>query len=342
MKTLTKLWAVLVLAVFVLSIIPVALADNEAGKVDNNVDKIVGEDKLVKDVEETVKESKEAKELDKEKLKEKVSDAKDKATAIHEEKLKELKDKLLERRHKIAEDMKEKVSERRELVQQYKTEKKVASAKAYLLRTTELMSLTLEKLQDRVENSKAMTEEEKTQALDSITKLEEKLTAEKLRVETLAENATAEEIRAITKELKDTWTEVRREQRWIITQLINSRQDNLVEKHTEYYNAMQMRIDSLKKQNVETSALEQLAAKFKEQVDELKADYQAMEELWKQVKDRESLTEVHEAQREVREDIVAAKTTLREFLSKYKELAREAKVKEMASAAGSDNGSATA
>ena len=187
-----------------------------------------------------------------------------------------------------------------------------------------------------------MTEEEKTQALDSITKLEEKLTAEKLRVETLAENATAEEIRAMSKELKDTWTEVRREQRWIITQLINSRQDNLVEKHTEYYNAMQMRIDSLKKQNVETNALEQLAAKFKEQVDELKADHQTMEELWKQVKDRESLIEVHEAQQEVRDDIVAAKTTLREFLSKYKELAREAKVKEMTSEAGSDNGSATA
>ena len=179
--------------------------------------------------------------------------------------------------------------------------------KQHLLKTNELIARSLEKLTNRVEESKALTEEERTNALAAIAELEERLTAEQERVNSLAANATNEELRTAIPALKSVWQEVRKEQHTVVSLLISSKLEEVVEKQEKYAEHMQSKIDELAARDIVVTELQALQDQFETQVAELEqdlAEFRAGTTTWTGV----------------REDLHTAKQTLREFLAKYKEL----------------------
>lgn len=205
----------------------------------------------------------------------------------------------------------------------HKSELKVG-VKQHLLKTATLIERSLEKLMTRVEEQTTLTEQEKEEAILQINELEAQIAAQQDQIEALPENATAADYRKTIKDLKETWQNVRKEQKRIISVLISAKLDNLVEKHVEYGNAMQLRIEELNEKGVDTSALVKLQAEFHLKVSQLQEDHATAQQLWTEVKrGREVLEEWHTAELKVHQDLLGTKEILRKFLSVYKELKME-------------------
>ena len=318
MVAIRKWASMLVMAIFVLSIVPLAWAEKE------DVPKgILGiTKKEIKEAKEQIKEARETGEQLKEQYK------------TQKKELKEIKEKVTKCKENTEDCKKNK-------------ENWGKGVKQHLLNTNQLISDSLSRLKERVQDSNILSEEDKTESLAKIDELEAKLTAEMEKVNAMADTATKEELKAAVKELKDLWQEVRSEQRKILTNLVRGNLENLVEKHDEYSNSMEARIQELRAQGVDVSELKVLQQKFAEQMDNLKADTEAARNAWIEAKAKETFAEasnyVHQAQQKVKEGLTATKETLREFMKKYRELkaalkaSEETEVPEGVNEAPSDN-----
>ena len=179
-----------------------------------------------------------------------------------------------------------------------------------MLKTNELIVRSLEKLTDRVQNSNALTEEQRMEALASITELETSLTAEKDRVTALAETATNAELRESIKSLKHLWQEVRTEQRKIVSLMVSSKLENMSEKLSQFGASMQQSIDRLKAEGQDTTELEALYVEFIAKVETLKtapateaaALLQEAKELLRQFKAAEEALKESSAENETEEE----------------------------------------
>jgi chromosome segregation ATPase len=134
--------------------------------------------------------------------------------------------------------------------------------KNHLLKTNEVITRSLEKLMNRVESSTVLTEDQKAEAIANIELLEEDLISEKERVDALAENATNAELREAIKELKHTWQDVRKEQKRIVSLLISSKLANLSERLSHMAEKMQESIDRLSTAGADVSELEVILGEF--------------------------------------------------------------------------------
>ena len=305
------MFAMAVLAIFMLSIVPAALAEEVADGAT--------EQEPLKATKEPGKQAKKV-----------LADTKN-GLKLTRERLRLLKTKHLEAKEKFQEqkqnvlrirDRVKACQEDSEECQKNKKDLKVG-VKNHLVKTSDLILRSLEKLVDQIENAKNLTDEEKEEALAKVTSMEEELTAKKAELEALGSEVTAEEIRAGIKELKELWNRIRKEQRWIVTQLINNKMGNVVDKHDQFYNAMEMRISSLEEKGVSEADLadvKRIADKFKEAVDNLKADQEEAEAAWANAKsDPDALELAKEKQKVVREDMKATKDLLREFVKAFNE-----------------------
>jgi len=305
-KIMKKMFALAVLAIFMLSIVPAVLAEEGVGDVEP--------------LKATKEPGKQAKNL--------IENTKEKIVQTRE-RLQFLKTKHLEAKEKF-EEQKQNVLKIRDRVKacqedseeclKVKKDLKVG-VKNHLVKTSDLILRSLDKLVDQIENAKNLTDEEKEDALAKVTVMEEELTAKKTELEALGGDVTAEEIKAGIKELKELWNRIRKEQRWIVTQLINNKMGTVVDKHDEFYNAMEMRISSLEDKDVSEEDLTNVKAvmeEFKEAVDNLKADQEEAEEAWADAKyDPEALELAKEKQQVVREDMKETKDLLREFVVEF-------------------------
>lgn len=317
-RMLRKVAALAVLVIFILSIVPAVTAQPGKGK---------GPVKFVEAQEDTQVEEDTPKQKRKPVMlaaKEKFKQARERYLAA-KEKYKEAKERFKEQKEKL-QQMKARVKacvDDSEECQNLKKELR-QGAKKHLLKTSDLILRSLEKLINRVKESKVLTAEEKEEALERISGLERKLAAKKEEIEALAEDVTAAELREKIKELKALWKKVRKEQRWIVTQLINNKLGNIVNKHEEYYNAMQMRITNLEEQGVNAEELKAIAERFKGAVDQLKESQEEADQAWREAKSNPDALELaKEKHRQVREKLKETKKILREFIVKYKELSRE-------------------
>src|SRR3989344_3099539 len=256
MKTIV---GIIILALFIVSIIPLALA--EEGRDNGNDRKKLNDDEnksKVKEQREAMKARLEASKENIEQVRERVKQTKEKYQEAREryqeqkENLKQLRDRV--KKCKETDESGECVTVRQGVNK---------GAKNHLLRTSDLIEKSLERLQERVTSSSVLTAEEKQSALDAINKLEEEVTAEKERVTALAENASAEELRAAVKNLKKTWQDVSKAQKRIIAMLTSSKLDNLVEKHEDYITGMQKRVDALREKSVDVTQLDAILVQFK-------------------------------------------------------------------------------
>ena len=322
-----KIFAMIVLALFILSVVPMALAEEATDTSDE-------EDRRDEELREESMEEKGPKGKNGKGVKaiERVRErlAKSKVTAEKaRERLQEAKENYEEARERF-EEHKGKLVEMKKAARgceegsddckKGKLNLKVG-VKNHLLKTADLILRSLERLSERVEDSKLLTDEQKENALLEIDSLEERLTAEKERVEALAEEATAEELRNAVKNLKETWKEVRKEQKKIIAGLTHSKMGAAVEKHTGLVNSMAARIASLEKAGADVSELQEILERFREHVTQINADYESAKEKWQSADNElEALGEWREAQKTVRVSMKESKTLLREFVNKYTEL----------------------
>lgn len=193
----------------------------------------------------------------------------------------------------------------------------------HLEKTINVVERALEKLKSRVEDIKDLSNEEKENAFELIVSLEEELDAVKEKVESFDENTTREEIRDAISELKEIAQKARKLQRRIVSLLINAKLGVLVEKHAEFRNGMELRINTLVELGVDVSELEEILAEFDQKVEELEKDYEAAQNKWKDSNNERFdlfVKEVREAQHQVRKDLQETKKIVREFIKKYKEL----------------------
>gem|GEM_PF-6406451 len=244
------------------------------------------------------------------------------------ENYKEAKGKLVERRRELAQ-LKEKTSactEESEDCQEAK-EQMLVGTQNHLIKTGEVMEGSLDKLVNRVEDSNVLTDAEKEEAKAKISELNEKIKAKLEEIEALTNGEiNAAELRQKIKELKDLWQEVSKAQRWTVTQMINNKMENVVDKHLEYVNGMEMRVADLEKKGAAPERIEALKAKVEEFKDEVAvlAKYQeAADKAWEASKGdvtKGTFAEAKDKQQEVREQLKVTKGMLREFIVMYKEV----------------------
>ena len=351
-KILQRLVALAALAVFIVSIVPLVAAD-EGVRADTRAEANASADtatgvptrEVVREareqVHEKVRELKDARETVRDEAKERREQGNE-TKAERRGKMEEIKDKIKNIREEYRKAKKDHEESRREwqedknklhdlkqaaackddtdACKEKKTELK-RGVKQHLLKTIDVIDKSLQQLLSRVDDSKTLTDEEKQQAKTTITDLETSLTAQKEKVQALAETATNEEVRQAIQDLKHAWQDIRTEQRRIISTLMKNQLEGIVHKHDEYQNAMKMKIDQLKAKGVDTTELETLYQHFVDQVAELKAKQAIAVEKWQQAQaDKTKLQEWKEAQEDVRNQLVLTKETLREFMSKFRDL----------------------
>lgn len=290
MAKIQKMIAVALLMMFVISMVPLVAAernDDKAAKkevrVENKVKAENSAEKREVRSEERVRSVNSDSEDD---------DASEATTSKNKERVQKVRQNLEEVKAQYKE-AKERYSQAKELYETEKAKFKETKEKAkrclsdsedckvkktelkkgvaqHLLKTNDLIARSLEKLTDRVQNSNALTEEQKAEALASIEELETTLAAEKDRVNALAVNATNAELREAIQNLKHVWQDVRKEQRKIVSLLISAKLENMSEKLAQYSTSMQQSIDQLKAAGKDTTELEALYADFAGKVEALK------------------------------------------------------------------------
>lgn len=308
-KTIPRLMAMMMLAIFVLSIVPIAFAERDTSGRD----------------QEARMEKKDA--------------ALERAEQLRSA-LREKKERYLEARQAYV-DKKERLSELRRQARECAEGseecrmKKVDLRKGvrdHLLKTVDLIDKSLEKLQERVTESKVLSEEEKQEALTRLTDLEKQLDQKRTEIEALPDTMTNEDLRTHIRELKDLWHKVRKEQRWVITQLVNNKQDNLVGIYVRFGERAEAQIQKLERQGADVAGLEELLAKYRESVEALKVAQGEAKAAWLEAKSSpEALERARELQQAFREKAKETKASLRNLLQELKEVRKSLAGEETAS-----------
>ncbi len=311
----------LVLLLFVMSIVPLALAEEERTVQDvvkegrNALREQVSERK--QELREELKEKRnEVREEVREKSREKIEQglARGGVSEERREKVLEKVEILKSEQKKLREEYKEQRSKLKELQKSIRGCRENCSeqkgelrlrAKEHVLKMIELMEKPLEKMA--------------AQGMD-VTELQEKLAAEKEKVEQLDETVSTAEYRKIVKELRQTWVEIKKEMRLKLVAQTRAKLDNVVEKRDDALAAMDKRIETVKAAGKDSSTLEQIRQKYSEELQLLKEQHDAMEQLWQEGVLEKSLDQYKDAQEKVKESLQKTKETLREFLAVEKEL----------------------
>ncbi len=190
---------------------------------------------------------------------------------------------------------------------------------------------SFEQLKERISVSGALTLEDKELALARITALEARVDTKKIEIEALSENATREEVRAEINEMRELVHDIRFEQRKLVALLISTKVDVLAEKHSNLELAMQHRIDEISERGGDVSTLVRIRTQFVAQGDKVEADQKLAREAWITAEDRENKMDAwHAAHVAVKDDLKESREILRDFMDEYKNvkshLSIEAKV----------------
>jgi len=147
------------------------------------------------------------------------------------------------------------------------------------------------------------------------------LTATREKVDGLTKNSTVEEIRTVIKEVKETWKEIRKEERRIVALLAHAKLGEVVEKHEGLVQSMQARIDNLAKQGADTTELETIKAEFETLLAKIREDYNTAKEEWQAAEDKKAALDAwKDVQQNVRDGMKEARELLRDFTRKFVEL----------------------
>ena len=324
-----KMMAGLMLFIFVMSVIPVALAEEDTSNeldVDTEMDSIekqhleeARKDRLTQKALDKRQEAKDRKHLllgkeVREKIKESINDRKvlrEKLIAI-KEKNEEVKEQYkLHRKHLAklkdvlggcnTEDCKSEAKE-----------KYNDAAQDHVLKMVDVMKRSLDKLKEHLGLYKDLTDDEKDNILSLVDGHYETLSSLEERVNN------GESLREVVNELKELRKEINKLRRHTSSLLTAHKIKTIVEKHTNLVNGMEKRIQFAEGEGYDTTNLKDIAARFRENFDNLEDLYSDIQEKWEvaqQEKTREAYGEVRKAREEVKETLKESRKLLREFVS---------------------------
>jgi len=309
MKTGWKVLALMIMAVFTISIVPLALAQGREGN-GSQQEKGMGEQ-----------------------FKEKKQEIKQQMQELRENRMGWLKEKgdqlreMYEFKKQELEGLKEKAATCKANNNTECKSKKLELKKGvqqHLVNTENLIQNSYERMIEKINESTGLSEEQKQTLLQEVADLEAKLNEQKVKLDAMSENSTNQEFKDAIKELKSTWQDTKKMEHRLMASLINSRMDNIAEKHQEFQTTLDGKIAQLKNKGVDTTELENIAAKFKQQTEQLNTDRKAAEAAWVAAADKDNLDAAKKATEKVKQDLEQTRDTLRQFLDKFRELNREA------------------
>lgn len=321
-QLMKKTIVALMLVLFIVSIVPLALADATADgyKYEDTPEALkTTQEVTVTSETDTATESTEA-------LRERMMQAK--------ESYEELKQQYMDQKQDYVSD-KAKLEQLKEAAKECTQEgncpvKKLElkrGVKQHLLKTLALVDQSLQRLTNQVEKSKVLTEEEKTTALAQIQDVETKLTAKIEEIKALnADSLTNEELQQQVKELKSLWQEIRKVQRSIITGLISGRHEKLTEVYAVSVQRAEAQISKLEAAGADATdiaKLKELLSAFELKVEEVKTAHKATRDAVlkaKTLQTAEAIDAAHVAQENVRTKMTEAKAALRELLTEMKQV----------------------
>ncbi|MDO8656614.1 MAG: hypothetical protein Q7K45_05225 [Nanoarchaeota archaeon] len=323
-KTWKKMAVFAVLALFIISMVPAAFA--ERGDDSSNSGR--GEDSSEREKQLRMKKDAAVERVNK--VRENIDEARENVKEIREnikekkELYKEAKDAFNEKKEQLSE-LKQKARCTEDNVDCHSKKKDLRKGvRDHLVKTIELIDSSLEKLQEQVDKSKVLSEEEKQEAFQKIKVLQTELELKKTELQALADDMTNKELQIKIRELKDLWHKVQKEQRWIVTQLINSKQDNLVDIYVHYGEKAEAQILKLAEQGADVTSLKELLAKYNAKMEELKIAHTDARTAWMNAKSSpEAMDKAKELQTKFREKATETKTVLRELLRQVNEMQKQ-------------------
>ena len=137
------------------------------------------------------------------------------------------------------------------------------NAKPYLINSIETMIKITENLKTSVENSDL---EGKNMIIEKINNKIAKLNDLKTRVDNTDESASEEEIKAVAKEIKEEWNKFKRELKLNSQRIINKKMTGILERAGKLETRLDRMLTKLNSQGYDTSTLEPMIRKFKENV----------------------------------------------------------------------------
>lgn len=346
-----KFTAILVLALFVISMVPLAFADIETAQVEPEMgvtaepemginakhklndkinpknisprDQVVSQrnqmDKkpLLGHAVEVGKER--VKELKKfnENARERISAAKEKFEDAKVN-LQEKKDQLSDAHERLKACKEENPEECRELVKDIRR-----GVKEQLHKHSDLVGASLDRLKDHIENSD-MTDEEKEELLEKIADKESAVEDAKEALDALGEDATNEEIKEAKEKLKEAWLEIKPVYHWVANMLLNHKLENVLMK-------MENSIERL-----ETKAQEaglELDEKIEDLKDVLESANDAIEsskEIYLEAESPGDVKKANEYQKEARQHLKDAQNIMRAIMKDIKDAMHDIKLEESA------------
>ncbi|MDP3989762.1 MAG: hypothetical protein Q8Q01_00990 [archaeon] len=324
MKLTQKLIGLIVLALFCLSILPVAFADNDRGETrirgnmlldgaevdsETRVETSGNGIRVEERIRERLREGSEDEENEENETEVDDDDSESlkRNFEMLRERLKQAQEKIKENKESLKK-IKERVSSCREDGECSDVKKELRHGVAnHLEKSLDVLLNLIAKVRNRVEVS-ALSEEEKSDALTKLSEAEEKAN---LLLENIsaANYETADEVKESIKEVKEIWKEAQETQRSLVAQLMSKKTADLIEKHQILSARMQARIDTLSSEGFDVSAMEEIHAKFDEHILKIEEDYKKAEDL-REGNDKQAW---RKAMQVVKEDLGVSRDLLREF-----------------------------
>ena len=188
------------------------------------------------------------------------------------------------------------------------------------------LSLLLERTKEKIQASK-LVDAKKQVILDKITKDEQTLADLKIKIEALTETSTKEEIKASAMALKDLRTQINLDIRYDHINLIGIKLGNVVEKADHLETRLDNVIAKLKAQGKDVSAIQLKVDEFKKHIDAAKLKKDKARELFDMIKDlnnpgTETKNVIKQAQdllKESQQELKQAHEVLKEIVKLIKE-----------------------
>jgi hypothetical protein len=303
-KTIRKMAALLMLAVFVLSIVPMVVADS---------DDTMEEGDAVRERHKGIM---------KEQVKEKVSKLRESRERfmVAKEKHLEVKEKYREHRAKFLE-LKGIVTACEDEECRVKAKSALAvGAKTQVERVVEVLDKSLDKLNRLIEGSEKLSEEDKAQGIESVESYKARLSEINEKV---AGEITREELREVIKELKDLRKEVNELKRELVSHLTVFKVEKIAINLENIADSMKKRIQVQVDKGNDVTELETILEEFRNDIVHVKNAKELANEKFEEAKasgDREKYSEVREARSDAKVALQEAKSKLREFIAVFKEL----------------------
>ncbi|HLC81922.1 MAG TPA: hypothetical protein VJH68_04660 [Candidatus Nanoarchaeia archaeon] len=321
----------LLLLLFVLSIVPSVLATKSRaeGLAQNEVTS--ASSAIIPEIREKLREQKEDLQEKSQERQEQIQVLRDRVKDATENSA-DARQKYSEAKERYAE-AKEKYQSQREKLETLKSDaadcgqnckdRKISLKRGtlrHLTKTIELLERSLETVLARLEHA-PISDEEKESARETLLALEVKVTSQKEKILATKETATNEELREAIADLRSTWREVHQVQQRIISLLTQAKLSLLLEKHQEYLNGLDLRINTLKEKGIDVAGLEIIRNQFEKHILAFSLDFTKVNLIWDEAKSgRDVLNELHNGQQQLKNEIGETKRLLQEFLKMFKEL----------------------